>query len=497
MSRLRQLLLVAGLVFSSGCAAADGPILHEFDVEGSVYSLAFAPDGKLLAAQVGSQIYVWDLKTGKELRRIAEEPAAGIWSVAFSPDSKTVYAPLEDHSIAAWEVATGKLVRQFKGHTSTVWSATVSPDGKLLASGGEDLTVRLWNTSTGAEVAQLTHGSGVWPFQFTRDGKELVSISSDGKLSIWDLAGGTQKKQFFTEASAWPLALSADGRTVATMHWQSTTARLFDLKTGKETRSLNIHSGTGWNLAFSPDGRTLAAGGPDNTLCLWEAATGKERLRLAGYKNKIDALDYARDGRRVASASSDGKVIVWDVTERMKEGRLAPASPTPAEFDALWQDLAGVDGTKAQRAVWTLTAAGDQIVGSLFARVRKLVPAPFDNTRVEKRIAELDDDEFQVRERASAELEKLGPAALPALRKVLEKSTSAERTRRLTALVEKFGKGDDAPEVIAGRRAVEVLEQIGTPVAGRALEDIVAEKKAMAEIVEEAQRSLRRLAGRR
>src|SRR4051794_40523427 len=104
----------------SPAAAAKEPAarVRDFDVAGSVYSLAFSPDGTRLAAQVGTEIYLWDTKTGKLLRRIAEEPSAGVWSVAFAPDGKTVYAPLVDNSVAAWDVATGKLARLFQGHTS-------------------------------------------------------------------------------------------------------------------------------------------------------------------------------------------------------------------------------------------------------------------------------------------------------------------------------------------------------------------------------------------
>jgi uncharacterized protein with WD repeat len=310
MSRLRLLPVFAGLVLMAGPVRSAEPILYRFDVAAnSVYSLAFSPDGKLLAAQAGAQIHIWDTQTGKEVRRIAEEPSPGVWSVAFSPDGKTVYAPLQDQS-----VATGKLVRLFRGHTSTVWSATVSPDGKVLASGGEDTTVRLWDTSTGQERFQLKHPSGVWPFLFSPSGKELVSIGSGGTLSIWDVATGRELKQYPTETGIWPLALTADGRLAAVVSWQRPTVRLVDLNTGQVVRSIEIQPGTGWNLAFSPDSRVLAASGPDNTVGLWEVATGQPRRRLAGHKAKVDTVAWSPAGGLVASASADGKVILWDVT---------------------------------------------------------------------------------------------------------------------------------------------------------------------------------------
>ena len=96
-------------------------------------------------------------------------------------------------------------------------------------------------------------------------------------------------------------------------------------------------------------------------------------------------------------------------------------------------------------------------------------------------------------------LRSLGPTVTgvtTALRKALEKSSSAERTRRLNALLEKRRAGDASPQLLASRRAMEILEAIGTAQARSVLEQIVA-STAAPEVVEEAQLSLRRLMGRK
>src|SRR5205814_5818035 len=175
---------------------------------------------------------------------------------------------------------------------------------------------------------------------------------------------------------------------------------------------------------------------------------------------------------------------------------LTPTRLTAAERATLWKDLSGTDGSKAHRAAWTLTASGDQAVPFLGERIRQVVRRPVDTAKVEKWIEELDDDRFAIREKASVELEKLGTGVTTALRKALEKSTSAERTRRLNALLEKRRAGDASPLLLASRRAVEILEAIGTAQARSVLEQIVA-STAAPEVVEEAQLSLRRLMGRK
>jgi hypothetical protein len=258
-----------------------------------------------------------------------------------------------------------------------------------------------------------------------------------------------------------------------------------------------MHSGTGWNLAFSPDGRLLAAGGVNHALSLWEAATGRERLHLEGHQTPIDALDYSPDGRTVATAGKDGKVILWDVTGRLQDGKLKPARLGAKELDALWNDLQGADESKTTQAVWTLTAASDASVAFLTDHVLQTPKERgFDPAKVENLIADLDDNAFEVREKAAEELAKMGPAIEPALKKALDLSTTAERSRRLRDLLDKIGKREGSPKVVAGRRAIEVLEQIGTPEARKALEKI-AKSESPGEIIEEAKLSLRRLAGTR
>jgi hypothetical protein len=495
MSLSRHWLSVVLVLLLGQPVTGAAPVLREFTVPAAVYTVAFSGDGKLLAAQTGNLILLWDTATGKEVGRISEEPAPSVWSMAFSPDGKLLYAPLGDNSLAAWEVAGGKLARRFKGHTSVVWCLALSPDGKVLASGGEDGTVRVWDAATGKEVRRLAHGGGVWPLAFGPDGRTLASVESAGTLRLWDVKTGEERGRFTADGGAWPMAFAADGKTLATVPWQGTRVRLWDLK-GRERRAVDISPGVGWNLAFSPDGRSLAAGGPGNALCLWETATGLERLRRAGHQGPINAVAFSPTGRTLATAGGDNRVLLWDVTGRLKDGRLAPTRPTTEELNDLGKQLAGRDAAKAYRAMWALAAAPDKAVPFLAGQIRPAAPPRADAARVARLIAALDADEFTERESASRELEKLGAAAEGALKKALEASPSAEGARRLEALLKKIGKGDALPEVMAGRRAVEVLEHIGTPAAREALERIV-KSGAAPEVCDEARASLRRLAGRK
>jgi RNA polymerase sigma factor (sigma-70 family) len=139
-------------------------------------------------------------------------------------------------------------------------------------------------------------------------------------------------------------------------------------------------------------------------------------------------------------------------------------------IEALWHDLASDDFPRARLAMRTLAADRGQAVAFLKGHL-KPVAAP-DDRRVAKRIAELDSDEFAVREKAMAELGGLGELAVPALRKALEGKPSLEACRRIEHLLEGVEAHESAPARLQALRAIEVLAQTGTPEARRVLQTL-------------------------
>jgi hypothetical protein len=299
-------------------------------------------------------------------------------------------------------------------------------------------------------------------------------------------------------------------------------------------------------VAFSPDGKTVASGSHSHEVCLWEAATAKEIVRLDGKQGPVFCVAFSPDGKTVVSGGEDTTVLVWDVNRvstqaggparpadkkpakpradekpaipeeqapadpelahpaEKEPGDLSiateqevaadPASPTDKEavkgLEPLWTALLSADPGGAYDAIAALVAVPNQAVP--FLQERLLVPPapPPDPQKLAQLIADLDSDQFAVRQKAMEELEKIGPAAAPALRKALAAKPILDLRRRLEQLLERAAA--IPPEELRQLRAIQVLEYAGTPEAKRLLERLAKGPKD-ARLAREAQASLGRL----
>jgi WD40 repeat protein len=289
----------------------------------SVYGVAFSPDGKLLASTgMDAAVRFWDVATGKP-EAVLRGPAN---CLAFAPDGKTLAAGAAwgTDPLCLWDVATGKRLRRFgTGPHARVHAVAFSPDGKLLASGGEGNPVRLWDPATGKEKAVLgKDDDSIKALAFSPDGQVLAAIRNL-KVCLWDVATGTELRSFGVESETFLcLAIAPDGRTLATGS-DKEMVRLWDLTAGKEIRRLPLESPV-QAVAFSPDGKRFASAAQNETVHLWDVQTGKEVRSWPGDPMWVDTLAFAPDGRTLATGGHGHAVRLWD-TRTGKE--LHPALP--------------------------------------------------------------------------------------------------------------------------------------------------------------------------
>src|SRR5436305_1213891 len=111
-----------------------------------------------------------------------------VYSLAFSPDGTVLASAGSDNLIKVYDVAMQKEVKQLKGHTDGVTGIAFTPDSKDLVSISQDRTVRLWDVANGKEKKQIgTTQDDLYGLAFSRNGKLFATSGYAGWLNAWKL----------------------------------------------------------------------------------------------------------------------------------------------------------------------------------------------------------------------------------------------------------------------------------------------------------------------
>jgi hypothetical protein len=170
------------------------------------------------------------------------------------------------------------------------------------------------------------------------------------------------------------------------------------------------------------------------------------------------------------SGGADTTALLWDVKTLIDLGRPRRETVADAARKALWKDLAEADSARAYQAIEKLALTPGPTVAFLQTQLQPV--ASISVEQVNRLLADLGHDQFDVRRQATQELERLNTVAEAGLRKTLEGNPSLEVKRRVTELLEKLDGPVLAPEILRQLRAVEVLERIGTPEARKLLDQL-------------------------
>ena len=301
---------------------------------GSVLTLAFSPNGQVLATgDMDGYTRLWQVADGQPLFTF-ERHREAVWSVAWSPDGRVLATGSGDHSLKLWDIHSGGCLKTFHGR-DVARAIAWSPGESMLASGGDDCRVWVWDINSGEHFPPLEgHRGRVYAIAFSPDGARLASGAFDHDIRLWEAATGEclnclQGHSGDVRAVAW----SPDGRWLASGS-EDTTVKLWDADTGKCLRTLQGHKGFIFSVAWNPDGTLLASSSHDKTIRLWDVASGRCSATLQGHASMIWCIDWSPNGNLLASGSHDRTVWFWDM--RSGQCRQTLQGYTNVTFSVAW-----------------------------------------------------------------------------------------------------------------------------------------------------------------
>jgi WD40 repeat protein len=358
---------------------------------------SFSADGRIIATrssghhrdlgQSSHSVAVWDVSAQKRLDSELEGHRAPVRSIAFSPDGKLLASASPDGSLRLWDIGTGKESNVLADWVVNGRGVSISPDGTLVAAtcGGfyeGRSSIGVWHiqpTQPGFSlpVAYISDSASV---SFSKDGKYLASgarwprggwtisgleeARSSGSIEVWDRKDlerfplRAAQRRHWTDATPATefhargtmsdykndvscVGFSHDGQMLAAVGADSIGSgalTLWKLPEGELICEIKLEKWYVGQVAFSPNGKFLATTSSYNIheaqwfqpreeigrgtedsrrqmIDLWISADGTLAKTLKGHRADVGGVAFSPDGRHLASASLDGTVGIWAIPD--------------------------------------------------------------------------------------------------------------------------------------------------------------------------------------
>ena len=300
---------------------------------GSVYGLAYSPDGEcLVSSSFDMTCLLWNASGNCENINVLQGHKNAVLDVKWSMDGQHIATASADKTLALWDGNTAERLKKLTGHEGIVNAVDTSPiSSKVVASASDDRTVQLWDARTKGRgsAGTLEHEYPVTSVVYSMDGTSLYSAGIDNSITAWDLRTNARVMKMnghtdtITCLSLHPkgthlLSNSMDG---SMRSWDIRPFVGTDVNGNPKKRHCKTFLGSTHNAekgllncAWSSDGNMVTGGSADKAVHIWDELTSEELYYLPGHKGCVNSVVFHPNENCIASGSSDKAIYVGELS---------------------------------------------------------------------------------------------------------------------------------------------------------------------------------------
>ncbi|HEY2344094.1 MAG TPA: c-type cytochrome domain-containing protein [Chthoniobacteraceae bacterium] len=418
-----------------------------------VNSLAFSPDGELLASGGFREVKLWRRSPVQETLAL---PNAGALAKV-SPDGKWLATATEDGNVRLFPMPLGKEVRTLAVGKDQVTAMAFSPDGARLAV-ASGKSISLWNLAEGQARARIERPHAISALTWLASGNQLASAGGDNVIHIWKDSLEPAKE---LQGHAGPVtSLEPVGADRLLSGSEDGSIRLWDVEKSQSLLEMK-HGAPILALAVRPDGQRFASAAANNSAKLW-GADGKLIAELRGSRLLREAAEERGRAAQIANgtvayrkdAMQNLEKLLTSTQERIKKSTEGlPAKQQDLEQkekarlealyakDGLLETLVAADAA-AIGAAGALDAAEKAAEQAKSALASLQAAAPPDSVAIDKAKADLDSKNQALgkarteRDQKEAERKQAADKVTPAKQKLADAETALKKSETAKSVAE-------------------------------------------------------------
>ncbi len=346
----------------------------------SAVQLVFSPDGRFLLGSGAGPLVVWDVATGRIIRRL-DDPSINqvppFARFALSSNGKTLVSQnASGRSLFWWDLASGRRLAMsaetesaVRGPAQLLHVVALSPDGQRTAVGARGGVQWRKDVESVVLLFDLPGEKAVRRLRFPEEQLQSLAFSSDGKLvtglflasdrfivrQMQVVSGRIQQTLPIREVIQ--ARLSSDGSCIA-VYDEAEELSIVDTATGKKRKLGSARDLAGHELSFAAQDKVLLAFVPDRPLVQrFDTRTGKKLspIRTGVQLGRwVNCLALSPDGKTLALSNGPSAIALVDVETGKRRDRLPGL--TQDESPGLTHPTAHLAFSADGRFVTTLSA---------------------------------------------------------------------------------------------------------------------------------------------